>query len=427
MTDRRVVITGMGVVSPNGVGLENFNRALKAGESGIQHWEEFVDLNFRCQIGGKPAISDEYLAKKLPPYIARKVTNKAIVYACLAGIEAWEDAGLEPLSKETDFDTGAAFGAGALGLDSFITSRTAPIDEGNNKLLGASTIPQSMSSGASAYLNQILGFGNRVMSNSSACITGSEAVAQGFDWIRRGHAKRMLCGGSEGDGKYIWGAFDAMRILCNGYNDQPHRGSRPLSSNPVGFVPGAGAGALLLEDLESAQARGAYIYAEVLGSFVNTGGQRNGGSMTAANPEGVIRCIQGCMKDANIDASEIDLINGHLTSTKGDVVEVQNWAKALGLEGDDFPYINATKSMIGHCIGGAGSIELVATVLGMKDSYIHPNLNLEEIHPEILSKVSESKIPTQTVEKEIDIAIKSNFGFGDLNCCVALKTWKTNN
>jgi len=424
MQHRRVVVTGLGVVAPNGIGTQAFDYALQSGISGISQWEEFDDLNFRCQIGGKPDINQAYFEQKLPAYIAKKITNKGILYACLAGMEAWEDAGLEVLSKETDYDSGAAFGAGALGLDSFITSKTTPIDEGNHKVLGAAAIPQSMSSGASAYLNQIIGFGNRVMSNSSACITGSEALAQGFDWIRRGQAKRMLCGGTEGDGRYIWGAFDAMRILCNGYNENPEGGSRPMSPNPVGFVPGAGAGALVLEDLESAQERGATIYAEVLGSFVNTGGQRHGGSMTAANPEGVVKCIQGCMLDAGIDASDIDLINGHLTSTKGDVVEINNWVNALGLEGEDFPYINATKSMIGHCIGGAGAIELVATVLGMKGNYIHPNLNLENIHPDILDKVSEKKIPTEKVEKEIDIAIKSNFGFGDLNCCVALKTWK---
>ena len=424
MQPRRVVITGLGVVSPNGVGVDAFDKALQHGVSGITKWEDFDELNFRCQIGGAPDTTQEYFEEKLPAYIAKKVTNKAILYGCLAGIEAWEDAGLQALSKETDYDAGAAFGAGALGLDSFITSKTAPIDEGNHKILGAAAIPQSMSSGASAYLNQILGFGNRVMSNSSACITGSEAISQGFDWIRRGQAKRMLCGGTEGDGRYIWGAFDAMRILCNGYNDQPEAGSRPMSNNPVGFVPGAGAGALLLEDLESAQERGARIYAEVLGSFVNTGGQRNGGSMTAANPEGVQRCITGCITDAGIKPEDIDVINGHLTSTKGDVVEINNWVAALGLEGDDFPYINATKSMVGHCIGGAGAIELVATVLGMKGSYIHPNLNVEEVHPEILNKISRDKIPTEKINKEINIAIKSNFGFGDLNCCVALKTWR---
>lgn len=424
MEYKRVVITGLGVTSPNGIGIPDFGDAIKNGKSGITSWPELADLNFRCQVGGKPPITMEYLEQKLPAYIAKKITNNAILYACLAGVEAWEDAGLEVLSKETDFDTGAAFGAGALGLDSFITSKTAPIDEGNHKILGAGAIPQSMSSGASAYLNQILGFGNRVMSNSSACITGSEAVSQGYEWIRMGRAKRMLCGGTEGDGRYIWGGFDAMRILCSAYNDDPTKASRPMSSTPMGFVPGGGAGALMLEDLDSALERGAKIYGEVIGSFVNTGGQRSGGSMTAANPEGVRRCIKGAIADAGIKPSEIDLINGHLTSTKGDVVEINNWSNALGLEGDDFPYINATKSMIGHCIGGAGAIELVGTVLQMHENFIHPTLNLEEVHPDILSKVSAEKLPTKKIDKEINIAIKSNFGFGDLNCCVVLKSWK---
>ncbi len=424
MQDKRVVITGLGVVAPNGIGIPSFDAAIQNGVSGITHWPEHADLNWRCQVGGSPGVSQEYLNEKLPAYIAQKLGNMGILYACLAGVEAWEDAGLEVLSKETDYDTGAAFGAGALSLDSFITSKTTPIDQGNNKVLGTVTVPQCMASGASAYLNQILGMGNRVMSNSSACITGSEAVSQGYEWIKRGKAKRMLCGSTEGEGRYIWAAFDAMRILCAAHNDDPEKASRPMSSTPMGFVPGAGAGALMLEDLDSARERGAKIYAEILGSFANTGGQRSGGSMTAANPEGVQRCIKGCIDDAGISPDEIDYINGHLTSTKGDVVEIRNWVQALGRQGDDFPYINATKSMVGHCIGGAGSIELVATVLAMTEGYVHPNLNTEEIHPDILDLVSAEKIPNKKVDKDIDIAIKANFGFGDLNCCVILKSWK---
>lgn len=424
MPDKRVVITGLGVVAPNAVGVTAFDRAIQDGVSGITHWPEHADLNWRCHVGGAPDVSDELLNEKLPAYIAQKLNNRGILYACLSGVEAWEDAGLEVLSRETDYDTGAAFGAGALSLDNFITSKTTAIDEGKNRTLGTITIPQAMASGASAFLNQIIGMGNRVMSNSSACITGSEAVSQGYEWIKRGKAKRMLCGSTEGDGRYIWAAFDAMRILCSAYNDQPELASRPLSSTPMGFVPGAGAGALVLEDLDSALERGAKIYAEVLGSFANTGGQRSGGSMTAANPEGVARCIQGCIDDAGISPNDIDYINGHLTSTKGDVVEVRNWVKALGRAGDNFPHINATKSMVGHCIGGAGSIELVATVLGMNGGYVHPNLNAEQVHPEILDLVAPDKIPTKKVEKDIDIAIKANFGFGDLNCCVILKSWK---
>ena len=424
MLNKRVVITGMGVVACNGIGLAEFNNAISKGKSGITYWPEHEELGFRCLVGGSPTLTQSFLDDKLPAYIAKKITNQGILYACLAGIEAWEDAGLQILSKEADRDSGAAFGAGALGLDSFITSKTNLIDTGNHKMLGTNSIPQSMSSGSSAFLNQIIGFGNRVMSNSSACITGSEAVSQGFEWIRRGKAKRMLCGGTEGDGRYIWGGFDAMRILCSSYNDEPERASRSLSSNPMGFVPAGGAGALVLEELDTALDRNATIYGEVLGSFTNTGGQRNGGSITAANPSGVTGCIKGCIDDAGISANDIDLINGHLTSTKGDVIEINNIANALGREGEDFPYINATKSMVGHAIGGAGAIEMIAMVLGMHHNYIHPNINIDELHPSIKKRVCEKKIPTQKINEKVDVAMKANFGFGDLNCCVIIKNWK---
>jgi len=215
-----------------------------------------------------------------------------------------------------------------------------------------------------------------------------------------------------------------MRVLCSNSNDNPEFGSRPMSDSSAGFVPSGGSGALVLETLESAKSRGAKIYGEVLGGHVNSGGQRQGGTMTAANPHAVQDCIKRAVKAAGIDPKEIDLINGHLTSTKGDPAEIRNWVAALGRSGEDFPMINTPKSMIGHAVAGAGSVELVASVLQLYKDFVHPNLNVENIHPEILSEIFGGCIPTSCQDKEISTIIKANFGFGDLNCALVLRKYK---
>ncbi|RED98008.1 beta-ketoacyl-[acyl-carrier-protein] synthase family protein [Marinoscillum furvescens] len=420
---RRVVITGLGVVAPNGLNVNEFTHALKTGVSGIKRWENLEEINFKCQIGGKPPVSQEYKDANLPDFIAKKVKNNAVIYACLSGLEAWKDAGLEIAPGTYDRKTGMIIGSGALGLDSFIEHKIYPIDKGNHRRLGSRSVPESMSSGAGAYLNGILGLTGRIFSNSSACITGSEAILQGYELILSGRMDRMLCGSTEGDGRYIWGGFDAMRVLCSDSNDHPERGSRPMSASSSGFVPSGGSGALVLETLDSALKRGATIYAEVMGGEVNSGGQQNGGSMTAQNPEAVVDCIQSALDNASMKAEEIDLISGHLTSTKGDPYEINNWVNALRLDKDRLPFINTPKSMIGHCVAGAGSIELVASVIQLKEGFVHGNLNLEEIHPQISEIVPQDKLPTQSVDTDIQSVIKANFGFGDLNCCIVLKKW----
>ncbi len=418
---RRVVITGMGVVAPNGSNLEAFEEAIKAGKSGIAHYPELAELNFKSQIGGKPHVTEEEKQEKLPSFIANKVKKNGVIFACLAGLEAWNDAGLEINPGAYNHKTGMIIGSGALGLDTPINEQINMIDAGNHRRLGSRSVPESMSSGAGAYLNSILGLTGRVLTNSSACITGSEAILQGYEQIRYGKMERMVCGSTEGDGKYIWAGFDAMRILCSDSNDNPTFGSRPMSSTSSGFVPSGGAGVMILESLEAAEARGAKIYAEIIGGDVNSGGQQNGGTMTAQNPDAVVECIRRSLETAEINANQIDLISGHLTSTKGDPFEIKNWVDALELPRDKFPLVNTPKSMIGHCVAGAGSIETIACALQLSGGFVHPNINLDEVHPDITSLVNEEKLPKQLVKKELDIIIKANFGFGDLNCCLVLK------
>ena len=426
MERHRVVITGLGVVAANAIGVDNYEKALREGKSGIKYWEELEKINLKCQIGGTPDLASINLGDHLPRLLAEKITNKGILYAMLSGVEAWKDAGLEFNTDKRDFNSGMIFGAGDLSFDSFINRPfpSYPIDNGESRKLGSRTISECMNSGGAAYLNSILGVGNRVQSNSSACITGSEAVLMGYEYLSQGRADRMICGSTEGDGRYIWAAFDAMRVLCSNSNDNPEFGSRPMSDSSSGFVPSGGSGALVLETLESAQKRGAKIYGEVLGGHVNSGGQRSGGTMTAANPEAVVDCITRAMDSAGIQPDEIDLINGHLTSTKRDPAEIRNWVKALGRSGKDFPLINTSKSMIGHAVAGAGSVELVASVLQLSKDFVHPNLNVENIHPEILSEIFGGCIPTSCQSLEVNTVIKANFGFGDLNCALVLRKYK---
>ena len=420
----RVVITGLGVAAPNGVGITDFNNAIKNGISGITFFEELEAMNFSCCIGGVPEVSEELKQKYLTPLQLRNFKSSGILYGCIAGMDAWKDAGL-PITDDnpTDWDSGAIFGNGLSGVEK-IREAIYNLDDKNVKRLGSTTVAQTMASGVSAYLGGILGLGNQVTTNSSACSTGTEAILMAFERIQSGKAKRMLAGSCSDHGPYLWGAFDAMRVLNYKSNENPQLASRPMSASASGFVPGSGAGALVLESLESALERGANIHAEILGGAVNSGGQRNGGTMTAPNSIAVQRCIRQAIENSNITANEIDSINGHLTATIKDPVEVQNWAVALERKGKYFPYINSLKSMVGHCLSAAGAIESVAVILELKGDFLFPSINCEDVHPEIAKIIDIEKIPQQLKENlELQIIAKASFGFGDVNACTIFKKY----
>lgn len=417
----RVVITGLGVVASNGVGVDSFCEAIKTGRSGIRYFPHLKELGFSCCIGGVPQIDEETKRQYLTDLQLRNFDSNGILYGCIAGIDAWKDAGLS-IDDEVDFDSGTIFGTGTSSVDKFRES-IYKIDDHKVKRLGSTAVAQTMVSGVSAYLGGILGLGNQVTTNSSACTTGTEAIMMGYDRIVAGHTKRMLVGSCSDDGAYLWGGFDAMRVLNYKHNDNPTEGSRSMSATASGFVPGGGAGALMLESLESALARDATIYAEVLGGHINSGGQRNGGSMTIPNDVAVQQCIKKAIQKSNIEPTDIDTINGHLTATKNDHMEIKNWTEALALSGDSFPPINSLKSMVGHCLSAAGSIESVACVLQLRDGFIFPNTNCEDVSEEITALISENSIPKKIIEKEINIVAKASFGFGDVNGCVIFKKY----
>jgi len=421
---RRVVITGMGVVAPNGHGLVDFEQALREGRSGIRFFPRLEELNFGCQIGGVPEGFDELLRSYFDEGTLLSM-NQNIGYVSVSAVDAWRDAGfdLPGDGDAVDWETGAILGCGIGGMDTIAEKVIPMVNEGKTRRMGSTIVEQVMNSGTSARVGGLLGLGNQVTSNSSACSTGTEAIVDALWRIRAGLATRMLAGGSEGPSPYIWAGFDSMRVIARKFNDQPEKGSRPMSASANGFVPGAGAAVLVLEELEAARDRGARIYAEILGGVVNCGGQRSGGSMTAPNPEGVQRCIKGALADAGVSPGEIDAINGHLTATFADPSEVWNWSKALGRGPTEFPYINSTKSMVGHCLGAAGAVEGVAVALQLQKGFLHPSVNCEDVHPEI--EAFADKIPRRVMEcPDLKIIAKASFGFGDVNSCLIFKKWE---
>ncbi|MGA9111528.1 MAG: beta-ketoacyl-[acyl-carrier-protein] synthase family protein [Smithella sp.] len=424
---KRVVVTGMGVAAPNAHGLDNFEQALREGRSGIRFIPELEELKFGCQIAGAPENFDD-IRKRYFDHEKLMSINDNIGYASVCAVDAWIDAGLgTPDSNDNtvDWDTGVIAGSGIGGMDTIAQTVVPMINEGRVRRMGSSVVEQVMSSGSSARISGLLGAGNQVTSNSAACSTGNEAIIDALWRIRMGLAKRMVAGGSEGATPYIWGGFDAMRVLCRKFNDNPAAGSRPMSATACGFVPGSGGAMLVLEELETAQARGARIYAEIIGGYVNCGGQRMGGSMTAPNPEGVKRCIRGAVADAGINPAEVDAVNGHLTATYADPIEVSNWAEALERMPRNFPYIQSTKSLIGHCLGAAGAIESVAVVLQLYKGFLHPSVNCEDVHPDI--EKFAHKISRKCLEfPELKIFAKAGFGFGDVNSCIVFKKWENN-
>lgn len=422
---RRVVVTGMGVIAPNAYGLDDYEKALREGRSGIRFVQEMKDLNFACHVGGIPQGIDKVLEQYFDEE-ERMSINDNIGYAAIASMDAWKDAGFTVPgrnSDQVDWATGAIIGSGIGGMDTIGKIVVPMVNDGKTRRMGSRIVEQVMNSGTSARIGGLLALGNQVTSNSSACSTGNEAIIDALWRIRTGLADRMLAGGSEGPSPYIWSGFDSMRVICRKFNDEPEKASRPMSASAGGFVPGAGGAILILEELETAQKRGARIYAEIIGGAVNCGGHRMGGSMTAPNPEGVVRCVRMAVGDAGVDPQEIDAINGHLTATFADPYELKNWSNALGRGPENFPYINSTKSMIGHCLGATGAIECAAVVLQLYKDFIHPSLNCEDIHPEITEYAD--RIPHRVIENAgARVIAKAGFGFGDVNSCLIFKKWE---
>ena len=415
-------MTGLGVLAPNGHGVDAFEHALREGKSGIRFVPKMKELNFGCQVAGIPENVQETAARYFPPSLVSNM-NEHTTMAAIAAVDCWTDAGFEipdPKDGPVDGDTGLTLGTG-MGSPEMADLFLPLVASGNIRRLGSSMAERTMCSSAAARVSGLLGIGGEVTMNSNACATGTQSLLDGWQKIRSSYLQRVLVGAAEGSSCYNWAPFDAIRVLARNYNHAPERASRPMSASANGFVPASGAGMMLLESLDSALARNAKIYAEVLGGFQNCGAQRNGGSMTLANASRAQLCIQRSLCVAGVKGSEVDLVNGHLTSTAGDVLEVKNLLAALDLPAERFPFINSTLSLTGHSLGAAGTLSSIAAVVQLHKGFVHGSVNCDDLHPE-LSEIAAS-IPHSTLERDIRVLMKTSFGFGDVNASVLFRKW----
>ncbi len=425
MNTPRVVITGMGVLAPNACGLKAFREALWSMRSGVRHIDALESLGFACQVGGIPQGVKEAAADYFTKLQLRDM-NENMLFAGVAAIDAFRDADLMAASESMPADsrlltdTGAIIGTCVGGADTFADHVYPMVTSGRVRRLRTTTIQRIMNSGISATVAGLLGLGNHVFSNSNACCTGTEAIILAADRIRTGRAKRMLAGATEGSSPFTWAGFDSMRLLCRKFNDAPEKASRPMSATAAGFVPACGAAVLVLEELTTAVNRGVRIYAEIAGYGANCGGLRNGGTMTAPNSGSAQACIRAALDDAKINPSDIDYINGHLTGTRIDPIEMQNWQQALQLDARDLPKINSTKSLIGHAMSASGAIESVGTVLQLAKGFVHGSANCEDLHPDI--HMFADSVARNSIKMDLRVAAKASFGFGDVNNCIIFKT-----
>jgi len=422
MKSKRVFITGMGVVAPNGVGIKEFSDSLFTAKSGIRKVDELEKLGFNCQVGGICPVNFDNLIKRIPALSISNISRSTFL-ALTACLEALENSGLlsnYDLENTNDLEIiiGSTIGSGDLWGDKII-----PMVNSNKHLqLGSSAFEQVINSSPVAMIAGFLGISGRTISTSLACASGTEAIIDAANKIRRGDKKIIIAGGVEPYSKYYWATMDAMRITNPNYNHTPTLASRPMSETARGFVPAEGSAILILEAYEHALNRGAPLMAEIAGGYINCGGQRNGGSMTASNIAKLEECLTLAIKDAGIKPKDLDYISGHLTSTKSDPIEIEAWVNILSLAPDDFPFINSTKSLIGHSLGACGAIETVASVIQMNNRFIHASINCEDVHPRILKCIKPEKIAHQRIDNtEIHYIAKANFGFGDVNACLIIK------
>ena len=428
----RVVVTGYGAVTPIGTGCDEILTALKEAKSGITFQPRREELEFDCQLCGVPVVTEEYLETIIPEKVLINM-SESMKYSALSAIEAFRAAGyqIDPFNEGKDEveypELGTIMGTGICAMDKLAKEVVPLTNDCEMYELGAYMVEQTMASSVSANVNKLLGFGNQVSTNSSACATGLEAAVIGFQRIQTGRAKGMIVGGTEGSSEYIGATFDAMgSVLNNESNDNPEAASRPMSATADGFIPGSGAGVLMLESLENAVCRknageNVTIYAEVLAADVNSGGLRRGGSMTFPNPFAVKNLIRQVVLEAGIKPRHINYINGHLTGTKADPFEVKNWAESLEIKPEEFPLINSEKALWGHGLGAAGGMELVALMLQLHHGFVHKALNSEDLQKDLLEFAA--SIPQETIEKSLDIAMKASFGFGDVNAAMVLRKW----
>jgi 3-oxoacyl-[acyl-carrier-protein] synthase II len=408
---RRVVITGVGVISPVGNDAQTFWNSLLEGKSGIGRITAFDASDYPTQIAGevKDFNPEAYMDKK---EIRR--TDRFVQFALAATKMAMEDAKLE-ITAENAERVGVYIGSGIGGLATWEEQHQVLLEKGPRRV-SPFFIPMMIANMASGAVSIQYGAKGPTSSAITACATGTNAIGDAFRLIQHGHADAMITGGAEATIRPMAFAGFCSAKAMSTRNDEPEKASRPFDIDRDGFVMGEGAGVLILEELEYAKKRGATILAEVIGYGMSADAYH----ITAPSPEGQARCMKNALRDAGIEPTEVDYINAHGTSTgQGDISETQAIKSVFG----DHAYklaVSSTKSMTGHMLGATGGVEAIASAFALRDQILPPTINLEKPDPEC----DLDYVPNQARKADVNVAMSNSFGFGGHNATIVLKRFE---
>jgi len=417
---RRVVVTGLGIISPLGVGVENVWRQILAGRSGISGIQSFDVSDLPAKIAGQVPRGDTasglFNADDYVPVKEQKKMDTFIVFAIAAAHEAVADSGWVPPDDEARERTGVMVGSGIGGLN-YIYDTSVILHERGPRRISPFFIPASLINEASGHISINYGFRGPNHSVVTACSTGAHAIGDASRLIALDDADVMIAGGTEAAiGRLGLGGFAACRALSTGFNDTPEAASRPFDQARDGFVMGEGAGIVVLEELEHAKARGAKIYAEIAGYGMS--GDAYHMTAPSESGDGAFRAMRAAFKRAGLSPSDVDYVNAHGTSTPlGDEIEVGAVKRLFGSAAENLS-MSSTKSAIGHLLGAAGAVESIFSILAMRDSVVPPTLNLTDPSESCLGV---DLVPLKARERPVRAALSNSFGFGGTNASLIFK------
>jgi len=416
---RRVVVTGLGLVTPLACGTEQTWQRLRSGESGIKRIEKFDVSDIPCKIAGQVPRGDGSDGSFNPddwmePKEQRKVDD-FIIFAMAAAAQALNDAGWHPREYEDQITSGVLIGSGIGGVEGIAETALLLRDRGPRRV-SPFFIPGRLINLASGYVSiahSLKGPNHAVV---TACSTGAHAIGDAGRLIALGDADVMLAGGTESPVNRIsLAGFAACRALSTGFNDTPERASRPYDRDRDGFVMGEGAGAVVLEEYEHAQRRGARIYGELIGYGLS--GDAYHITAPAEDGDGASRCMSAAIRRAGISPSDIDYINAHGTSTPlGDEIELKAVERLVGNAAGNIA-MSSTKSSIGHLLGAAGAVEAIFCLLALRDGVVPPTLNLD--NPSIATSID--LVPHKARQWAVEVALSNSFGFGGTNASLIFR------
>ena len=413
MDKKRVVVTGIGLITPLGIGVEDSWNSIIAGRAGIRRITHFDSSNFPTQIAGEVEgfNPEDYIEPK-----EIKKMDRFIHFAIATATMAINDSGLK-ITDDNAEKVGVIVGSGIGGLHAIEHYHSVFLEKGPRRI-SPFFIPMLVINLASGQISIKFGAKGPNSAVATACATGSHSIGDAYKIIQRGDADAMIAGGTEAVITPLGiGGFNAMKTLST-RNDEPGKASRPFDIDRDGFVMGEGSGIVILESLESAMDRGVRIYAEIVGYGMTADAYHI--TSPAPGGEGAARCMQITLKDGSVDPSEVDYINAHGTSTKyGDEIET-NAIKTVFREHSYKVAISSTKSMIGHLLGAAGGVEAVITVLSIYNDIITPTINLDKPDPEC----DLDYVPYKSRKMTINYALTNSFGFGGTNACLLFKKFK---